>query len=71
MLVAFVSMGFVFYDVMSYTATDSETLNPAGNVVETALVVYDPGISGFRKICDFSTGENYIFSAAKITFLPA
>jgi|GEM_PF-3912661 len=28
-LVAFVSMGFVVYDVMSYTATGSETLNLA------------------------------------------
>jgi flavodoxin len=48
-LVAFVSMGFVIYDVMSYTATGSETLNPAGNVVGNALVVYNPGISGDAK----------------------
>lgn len=48
-LVAFVSMGFVIYDMMSYTATGSQTLNPAGNVVGNALVVYDPGISGDTK----------------------
>lgn len=48
-LVAFVSMGFVIYDVMSYTSTGSQTLNPAGNVVGNVLVVYDPGISGDAK----------------------
>ena len=34
---------------MSYTATGSETLNPAGNVTGNALVVYDPGITGNAK----------------------
>jgi flavodoxin len=34
---------------MSYTATDSEKLNPAGTEVGKALVVYDPGISGASK----------------------
>ena len=48
-LVAIVSMGFVFLDAMSYTATGSETLNPAGNMTGNALVVYDPGITGFAK----------------------
>lgn len=46
---AFVAMGFVFFDAMSYTATGSETLSPAGNVTGNALVVYDPGITGFAK----------------------
>jgi len=41
--------GFVMYDVMSYTATGSQTLNPSGNVVGNALVVYDPGITGTAK----------------------
>lgn len=48
-LIAVVSMGFVFYDVMSYTATGSQKLNPVGNEVGKALVVYDPGISGQAK----------------------
>lgn len=48
-LVAFGAMGFVIYDVMSYTATGSEKLNPAGTEVGKALVVYDPGISGASK----------------------
>jgi menaquinone-dependent protoporphyrinogen IX oxidase len=42
-------MGFIFLDAMSYTATGSETLSPAGNVTGNALVVYDPGISGYTK----------------------
>jgi flavorubredoxin len=42
-------MGFVFLDAMSYTATGAETLSPAGNVTGNALVVYDPGITGFAK----------------------
>jgi hypothetical protein len=48
-LIAFVSMGFVIYDVMSYTAAGSQTLNPSGNSIGNALVVYDPGITGTAK----------------------
>ena len=48
-LVAFVSMGFIMYDIMSYTATDSQTLNSNGASVGNALVVYDPGITGTAK----------------------
>lgn len=48
-LVAIVAMGFVFLDAMSYTATGAESLSPAGNVTGNALVVYDPGITGFAK----------------------
>ena len=48
-LVAFVSMGFIMYDIMSYTATGSQTLNPNGTSVGNALVVYDPGITGTAK----------------------
>lgn len=42
----FTIMGFIFYDVMSYTANGFETFSPEGNVTGNALVVYDPGISG-------------------------
>ncbi|MCD1295531.1 hypothetical protein CUJ83_11025 [Methanocella sp. CWC-04] len=45
----FAVLGFVIFDVMSYTATGSETINPAGDVTGKALVVYDPGISGSAK----------------------
>lgn len=45
-LVIFGVMGFIMFDVMSYTANGSETFNPSGNVIGNALVVYDPGISG-------------------------
>lgn len=48
-VVTIVAMGFIFLDTMSYTATGSETLSPAGNMTGNALVVYDPGISGFAK----------------------
>ncbi len=46
---AFGVMGFIFYDVNSYTATGSEKLNPSRASVGKALVVYDPGISGQAK----------------------
>jgi flavodoxin len=36
-------------DLMSYTATGSETLNPAGAPIGRALVVYNPGVSGAAK----------------------
>lgn len=45
-IIAFVTAGFIFYDVISYTATGSETLNPNGTSVGKAMVVYDPGLSG-------------------------
>ncbi|MGF7118529.1 flavodoxin family protein [Methanobacterium oryzae] len=45
-VIAFGAMGFVMYDVMSYTATSSQTLSPGGTEIGKALVVYDPGISG-------------------------
>lgn len=36
-------------DLMSYTATGSETLAPAGTPIGRALVVYSPGLSGSAK----------------------
>ncbi len=48
-IVALAAMGFVFFDLMSYTATGSETLNSNGSSNGNALVVYDPGISGASK----------------------
>jgi hypothetical protein len=39
----------VFKDLLSYTATSSETRSPAGASAGQALVVYDPGVSGAAK----------------------
>jgi flavodoxin len=36
-------------DIMSYTATGSKTLSPAGTSVGKAMVVYNPGVSGAAK----------------------
>jgi menaquinone-dependent protoporphyrinogen IX oxidase len=45
-----VSVFAVFtFDLMSYGATASETLNPVGTPVGSALVVYNPGLSGSAK----------------------
>jgi flavodoxin len=46
---AFVAVSFIFYDVMSYTATGSQTLNPSDTAVGKALVIYDPGVTGAAK----------------------
>ena len=48
-VVVIAGMGFIILDGMSYTATGSETLSPAGTSVGHALVVYDPGVSGEAK----------------------
>lgn len=48
-VVVFAIMGFIFLDVLSYTATGSETLNPNGTDAGKALIVYDPGLSGASK----------------------
>lgn len=45
-LVVFASMGLVIFDLVSYTATGSETLSSAGVPAGSALVVYDPGLTG-------------------------
>jgi menaquinone-dependent protoporphyrinogen IX oxidase len=37
---------FIYLDLMSYTATGSETLSPSGTPAGHALVVYDPGVTG-------------------------
>jgi menaquinone-dependent protoporphyrinogen IX oxidase len=37
------------FDLASYVATGSETLNPIGTPVGSALVVYNPGLSGSAK----------------------
>ena len=42
-------MLFVFKDILSYTATGSKTLSPAGASAGQALVVYDTGVSGAAK----------------------
>ncbi len=39
----------IFLDLAAYTATSSETLKPNGTPSGTALVVYDPGLSGTAK----------------------
>jgi flavodoxin len=48
-LAGFAGMACIMFDVMSNTATGSETLTPAGNSVGKALVAYDPGVSGAAK----------------------
>ena len=39
----------LFLDLVSYTATGSQTLSATGTPVGHALVVYDPGFSGAAK----------------------
>jgi hypothetical protein len=47
LLIVFVAVAAViFLDVAAYTGTGVETLTPAGNPMGTALVLYDPGLSG-------------------------
>jgi flavodoxin len=48
-VVAVASMSVIVLDLMSYTATNSQTLAPAGTPVGRALVVYDPGVTGAAK----------------------
>ena len=47
LLIAVAAVGAViFLDVTAYTATGSQTLIPTGTPTGTALVLYDPGLSG-------------------------
>jgi flavodoxin len=48
--VAGIAAGVLFCgDIMSFTATGSKTLDPAGTSAGKALVVYNPGVSGEAK----------------------
>jgi flavodoxin len=47
LIILIVAFGAVFLlDIAAYTATSSQTLTPEGTSVGTALVLYDPGLSG-------------------------
>lgn len=50
---AAVGLSIVFLDVAAYTATSTKTLTPTGypvgSGVKTALIVYDPGLTGAAK----------------------
>src|SRR5208337_1279221 len=49
-VIVVIAIGVLFCgDVLSYTATGSQVLNPAGTPVGKALVVYNPGVSGAAK----------------------
>jgi menaquinone-dependent protoporphyrinogen IX oxidase len=48
-VVLFAAWSLIALDIMSYTATGSETLIPAKNSKGNALVVYNPGLSGAAK----------------------
>ncbi|MCW3984446.1 MAG: flavodoxin domain-containing protein [Candidatus Bathyarchaeota archaeon] len=46
-ILAFVIIGAIlFLDLAAYTATGTQTLTPQGASMGTALVLYDPGLSG-------------------------
>jgi flavodoxin len=46
-ILTFVIIGAIlFLDLAAYTATDTQTLTPQGTPMGTALVLYDPGLSG-------------------------
>jgi len=51
LIIVVIAAGYCFlrFDVMSYTAMGNETLNTAGAPSGSALVVYDPGLSGVAK----------------------
>ena len=51
LVIAGLVAGFLIinFDLMSYTATSSESLSPTGTVAGNALVVYSPGLSGAAK----------------------
>lgn len=46
-IIIFVIIGAIFLlDLVAYTATGTQTLTPSGASMGTALVLYDPGLSG-------------------------
>jgi flavodoxin len=50
LVMIFVVFGAIFFlDLAAFTATGSETKAPSGPSIGTALVIYDPGLSGASK----------------------
>jgi flavodoxin len=61
----------LFLDLVAYTAQGSQTLSPRGTSVGTALVVYDPGLSGnaegvAEKVADDLQAQNYTVTLAGV-----
>jgi flavorubredoxin len=48
-LAIIVVAGVIVWGISYYNSTSSNTLNPNSNVTGTALIVYDPGLSGAPK----------------------
>lgn len=57
-LAGFAAMSVIIFDLMSGTATGSETLSPSGNVTGHALVVYNPGLAGGAKNMAFTIADD-------------
>jgi len=57
-VIAVAGILFVTLDVMSNTATGSETLSPTGTPIGRALVVYDPGVSGAARSAAAAIAED-------------
>ncbi len=72
LIIAFVAFAaVVFLDFSAVFATGSETLTPSGNSAGTALVAYDPGLSGAAKnvateIAHDFQAQNYTVTLAGI-----
>lgn len=52
------ALSVIMFDLMSGTATGSETLSPTGSVTGHALVVYNPGVSGAAKNLAFTIAND-------------
>jgi menaquinone-dependent protoporphyrinogen IX oxidase len=48
-VVSIILLSFIVLDLISYTATGSETLSPARSSKGNAMIVYNPGLSGAAK----------------------
>ena len=65
-------VGAIFFlDLVAYTATGSQTLTPTGTSAGTALVLYDPGLSGAstrvaEKVAAALQAQNYTVTLAGI-----
>ncbi len=57
-LILIISVAVIQLDLASYTATGTETLTPTGEAGGSALVVYDPGVSGAAKKAATSIAED-------------
>ncbi len=62
-------MGFVLYKINSDYVSDTKTLNPDG--LDTALIIYHPGLSSFIEDCTYAYADGLVANGWRVEITTA